>query len=310
MSSCQKDISYKGGKIKIVAQLNKYMVSNYLYLKFETSEKSLLYNLLEKYIHEKILMIGINRINETFNAFATEKGIMLNCSERKIFINIANVLSYLIKTKLSNKELDRVAASEANYNKLHKDISTFTAYISGKCPHVQKSLTNSGDKKLERLTDMLSKAEPKNIETAKIKNPYEYTKIDFSGSSREKLDLAICLEDVPFTIEGDKIKLLDPHSACAIVERSEFEFLQSKLKTFLICCGSPGTPSANDKDGSAYKKKCANILESLNAISHIMADIHGFNHSFKDVKDIQDGVNLDSKTKIKEVFKEVKKTFS
>ena len=309
MTSASKKISYKSGSVSIRAQMNKYIPSTFVYMRFDTSERSLLYNLLQKYIHEKTIGTGINRINEISYAYATERGIVFNCTERKILINIANILAYVEKTKLKNKELDRMTVETAKYKKLHNDCKSFDVFVSGKCPHVIRSLTGSGDKKIEKLIDMLNKVEAKDIDDMSSKKHIDLESIAYSGNSREKLDLAVILENVPFMIEGDKVKFIDPHSACAIVERSEFDYLQTKLKMFLISCGSPGTPSANDKGGKAYKEKCDNIVACLNSIAFIIADSHGFKHEFGSAKDIQDGVRAESKTKITEFFKETKKLF-
>lgn len=304
--SVSGNVKYSRGTISFNTQFNKFFSTNFLYLKFETTEKSLLYNILKKYLHEKTLFIGTNRINDIVSGFATTRGIVVNCTEKKIISNISNILAYINKTKLQTKELEKLTSKTANYNKLRKDCASFSVYISGKCQHIQKAISTPGDKKISHFVETLDKVEIKELEEQPVKTPYEEEVITFSGSSREKLDLTIALEDVPFVIEGDKIKLIDPHSLHIIIEKSEYEYLQAKLKSFLICCGTPGTPSANDAGGKAHKAKCAYILDCLNSVAFIMGDVHGFKHEFKDVKEITDGVLTDSKTKIKAVYKAAK----
>lgn len=311
MTQITKDIAYKNGSIKITAQMNKYLCSSFVYIKFETSEKNLLYNLLQKYIKEKTLFVGCNRINEISYSYATDNGIVINCSERKILINIANILSYLCKMNLKSKELERMTASVANYNKLHKDIMKCSVYITGKCPHIIRSLGNAGDKKIERFTTMLNNIEAKEMENNENKNPYISAEVSFNGDSRGKLDLCVMLENCAFTFKGDKVELYDSYTPSDIMRVSEFSsVMQSRLKTFLICCGTPGTPSANDEGGKQHAAKCKYILECLNALSFIVSDSHGFKHQFKDIKEVQDGVRTESKAQINTFFKDVKKLFN
>lgn len=304
--SVSGNVKYSRGNISFNTQFNKFFSTNFLYLKFETTEKSLLYNILKKYLHEKTLFIGTNRINDIVSGFVTTRGIVVNCTEKKIISNISNILAYINKTKLQTKELEKLTSKTANYNKLRKDCASFSVYISGKCQHIQKAISTPGDKKISHFVETLDKVDIKELEEQPVKAPYEEGIISFSGSSREKLDLTVALEDVPFVIEGDKIKLIDPHSLHVIIEKSEYEYLQGKLKSFLICCGTPGTPSANDTGGKAHKAKCAYILDCLNSVAFIMGDVHGFKHEFKDIKEITDGVLADSKAKIKAVYKAAK----
>ena len=311
MTQITKDLSYKNGSIKITAQMNKYLTTSITYLKFETTEKNLLYNILQKYIREKTLFIGTNRINEIYYAYATENGIVINCTERKIFTNIANIISYLSKMVLKSKELERLTVSNANYNKLHKDISNCSVYICGKCPHIIRTLGNAGDKKIERFITMMNGIEFKEIESVEVKNPYVPAEITFNGDSRGKIDLCVMLDNCAFTFKGDKVVLYDPCAPCDIMKMSEFStVMQSRLKTFLICCGTPGTPSANDEGGKAHAIKCKYILECLNALAFIVSDSHGFKHQYKDIKEIQDGVKTESKAQITTFFKDVKKLFA
>ena len=299
-SQANKTIDYKGGSIKLTAQYNKRLSNCYVYMKFNTTEKWLLYVILQKYIHEKVLFFGCNAVNEIYNAFATTNGIMFVCSEKKVLANIVNTLSYVCKTKLTKKELEQVYSSEANYNKLHKDVSSLSVYITGKTIHLIRAITNSDDKKLERFGDMLTNIQRKDIETAKAGNKEQHT-FKFSGSAREKLDLSIVLENSPFIFEKDEIVILDNTCPCHL--NNEYDYMQGKLKSFLVSCGSPGTPAANDTGAVKHKEKCKYIIECLNTMAFMVSDIHGFSFKFSDIKEIQEGVPADSKAKIRECLK-------
>ena len=299
-SLVEKTISYNNGSIKFSAQFNKRLSNCFTYIKFNTSEKRLLYVILQKYIHEKVLFYGCNLINDIYNAIATTNGILFVSSEKKILTNIANILAYICKTKLSRTELKQVMAKTANYNKLHNDVLSFSVYTTGKVIHIIRSITNSDDKKLDKFGEMLGKIQRKDIETADINNE-EVETFKFNGNDRNKLDLSIVLENVPFVFNKDEIILLS-HS-CHCVCNTGYDYMQSKLKVFLNSCGSPGSPAANDEGGVKHKEKCRYILECLNYMTFIISDLHGFSYKFNNIKEITDGVSADSKTKIKECLK-------
>ena len=298
-----KSIKYKDGNIKLSVQYNKKLSNCYVYMKFDTSEKWLLYVLLQKYIHEKVLHYGCNTVNEIIDSTATTNGIMFVCSEKKVLSNIVNTITYLCKTKLAKKELDKVCDQSANYSKLHKDVKNLSVFVTGKTVHLLRALTNSDDKKMDRFSDMLSNIQDKDIETAKCGNK-EINKHTFNGNTREKLDLSVYFGMSPFVFEKDELILLEP-CPCNFV--TDYDFIQSRLKSFLVSCGSPGTPAANDTNGSKFAAKCKYILECLNTMTFIVADLHGFSYKFNDIKEIQNGVLSDSKAKIRECLKSLNK---
>lgn len=299
-SLVEKTVSYKGGSIKLSAQYNKKISNCFVYMKMKTTEKWLLNVILQKYIHEKVLNYGCNAANEMYNAMATTNGIMFVCSEKKVFPNVVNTLSYICKTKLSKKELDKVLSNSADYNKLHKDMSDVSVYITGKSIHIIRALSNADDKKMDRLGEMLANIQHKDIETATITTK-ERPIFKFDGSTREKLDLSLVLENMPFVFDGNDVVLLD--SVCPCHYNNGYDYAQGKLKSFLVSCGSPGSPAANDKDGSKHKAKCKYILECLNAMTFIVSDLHGFSYKFSNIEDIQKGVSADSKAKIRDFMK-------
>lgn len=294
-----KSINYKGGSVKITAQHNKRLSNCYVYMKFNTSENWLLNVLLQKFIHEKVLIFGCNMVNEIYNAVASPNGIMFACSEKKVLANIVNTLSYICKTKLNKKELDKLFTAEANYNKLHKDVKTFSVHITGKAVHLIRAFSNSDDKKIERFGEMLNNVQTKDFDTAKAGNREQHS-VKFSGNAREKLDLSIVLEDAPFVFEKDEIIFLEP---CPCKFINDYDYMQGKLKSFLVSAGSPGTPAANDTGATKHKAKCKYILECLNSMAYILSDLRGFSFKFSNIEEIQKGVLVESKAKIRDCLK-------
>ncbi len=307
-TQAEKNINFKGGKLKISAQYNKRLSNCFLYVKFNTKQKGLLFVLLNKFIHEKVLFYGCNSINEIYNAFATPNGIIIVCSEKKAYANIANILAYLCKTKITKKEAENTCETTINYNSLHKDIMNFEAYITGKTIHIIRTLSNSGDKKLEKFSEMLGSIQVKDFDIMEVKNSCESCIIepDNKLNDREKLDFTLLMETTPFIFEGNKLILYD---WCA-VHKLDYEYMQSCLKTFLISCGSPGSPAANDEGGKKHKAKCKYIMECLNFMCFIVSDSHGFNFKFNDIEDIKNGVSSDSKTTIRQLYKTMKEAFN
>lgn len=299
-SLVEKTVSYKGGSIKFSAQYNKKISNCFTYIKFNTTEKYLLYVILQKFIHEKVLFYGCNLVNEIYNAVATTNGIMFVSSEKKVLANIVNILAYVCKTKLSKAELKQVMSKTVNYNKLHNDVNSFSVYTTGKTIHIIRALSNADDKKMDKFGEMLSKIQKKDIETANTSYEEKET-FKFDGNSRNKLDLAVFLENIPFIFNKDEIILLS--SCCPSTCNNGFDYAQNKLKAFLVSCGSPGSPAANDDGDKKYAEKCKYILECLNYITFIIADLHNFSHKFNSIKEIQDGVSSDSKAKIRECLK-------
>ena len=298
----EKNISFKGGSIKFSAQFNKKLSNIFVYLKFDTTEDGLLYKLLQKYIHEKVLIYGCNTINEIYNALATSKGIMFCSSEKKIWPNIVNIIAYLNKAKLNNKEAENIDANVANFTKLHKDVMNFSVYATGKTIHIIRALSNADDKKIPALKKALEAIVPAKIDNIDITKGTIHT-FDFDGDNRAKLDLAVALEDTPFVFDGKDIKLL---SSCPCQMNIKYEYLRNKLKSYLVSCGSPGSPAANDEGATKYKAKCKYILECLNYMTFMVSDIHGFKYEFKNIDEIKNGVISENVQKIKKLMKSVK----
>ena len=308
MTISTKNLKLSGGSLDITVQFNKRLVCCFVYLKFTTTEKSLLYNLLTKYIHEKVVFKGANAVNEIYNAIASDNGILLSCSEKKLIPNIINIFSYLSKTKLTSKEAQNLFSNKADYNKLHKDIKNFKVVITGKTRNILKAISNANDKKIEKLIVGLNNVEAKDIEATNVKGGDEPITISYEASDKEKFDLAILLEDTPFKFVNDKFVPIDKHTLCETCTKFNFDYGLSKIKAFFNSCGSPGVPAANDKGGKKYGEKCKYILECLNTLTFMISDLHGFKYKVNDVKELSTcGLQPDSRAKMRQLVKEIEK---
>ena len=299
-------IKYSKGSLDIVCQFNKRLIGCFMYLKFKTSEKSLLYNLLVKYIHEKIIGVGCNAVNEIYSAKATTNGILISCSEKKIIPNIINIYAYLMKTKLSSKEVKNLCCQQCDYDKLHSDIVSFSVYITGKVRNLLKALQNKTDKKIDKIAQSLDNVEPKPFGKCENKQDSELIKLDYKSSPKEKLDLALLLEDTPFTFDGDKLVAIDKHTLCEIDVKFKYDYALGKIKNFFNSCGSPGSPAANDNGQVKYKAKCEYILECLNMLCLMVSDLHGFTYKLSNVEDLKKvSPTSESRDKMKTLHKQI-----
>lgn len=303
----KSSIKYSNGAVDVSCQFNKRLALCFLYLRFDTSEKSLLYVLLKKYIHEKVTGISCNAVNEIYSAQCTSNGIVVTCSEKKIIPNIINIFAYLMKTKLSSKEHDNLTCATAKYSKLHNDLKSFSVFITGKTRNISRAFANSGDKKITKIVSSLDNVQPKDIEDVSVKHPAELVRFDFKGSGFDKVVLALMLEDTPFVFAGDKIICIDKHTPCDIDLRFHYDYVLGKVKNFFNSCGAPGVPAANDTGGAKHKEKCANILECLNSMLFILSDLHGFSYKVDKADSIK-GLSITPDLRSK--LTELKKTLS
>lgn len=309
MTKTNASIKYSKGSINIVCQFNKRLIGCFMYIKYKTTEKSLLYNLLLKYIHEKVNVFGCNVVNEVYSAKATTNGILVSCSEKKIINNIINIYAYLMKTKLSSKEIKNICCHQCDYDKLHSDIVNFSVYITGKTRNLVKTFQNKSDKKIDKIIQSMDNVEPKQLGKCENKQSYDIEKIDYKSTPKEKMDLTLYLEYSPFVFDGDKIVTIDKHSLCDISLKFNYDYLLSKIKNFFNSCGSPGLPAANGDGEAKYKAKCAYLLECLNMLCFIVSDIHGFSYKINNVEDLKSvAPTAESKEKMKSLHKQIMST--
>ena len=306
MTKVETSIKYSHGDVKITCQFNKRLVGCFMYMKFNTSEQSLLYNLLTKYIHEKVINFGCNLVNEIYSAKATTYGILISCSEKKITSNIINIFAYLMKTKLSSKEVKNVCCKQCDYNKLHKDITSFSVFITGKTRNLIKNLENKSDKKIDKVIQGLDNIEPKDFGSCENKQFDEVVKLDYKSSPKEKMDLTLLVEDTPFVFSGDKLVAIDNHTLCELSTKFNYDYMLGKIKNFFNCCGSVGSPAANDEGQVKFKAKCEYLLECLNMFTFIVSDLHGFSYKITSCDELKNITpTIDSRNKLKELAKEL-----
>ena len=304
MTKIDTTIKYNHGSVDLVCQFNKRLIACFVYMKFKTSEQSLLYNLLTKYIHEKVIGFGCNVVNEIYSAKATTQGILISCSEKKVIPNIINIFSYIMKTKLTSKETNNVCCSQCDYDKLHKDVVSFSVYITGKTRNLLKTFANKSDKKIDKIIQSLNNIEPKQFDSCKVKSFEQPTHLDYSASAKEKMDLVLVMEDTPFVFNNNKIIAIDKHTLCQMFTKFRYDYMLGKIKNFFNSCGSAGTPAANDDGQTKYKSKCEYLLECLNILCFMVSDLHGFSYKVNSVDDLkQSAPSTDSRNKMKTLYK-------
>ena len=295
-----KNIKYSHGNIKINYLYNKKSSATYIAMIYNTKQNMLLYYLLEKFISEKVLINGLNINNHIMNAYATSYGIFLIIPDNKVFSVIQQIQRYLLTGELNQQQAKLIG--NGSYEKLHKDIYSFTIYITGKCRLTDKSLT-SKDKKIENLIKNLDIIIEKNIDDFDFNGKYDNETINCGKlNNYSKLMFCICYDNIPFVFDNDKIIMLNPSSLENIKERSVFKnIFQGKIKSFQTQFGNIGTPSAQDKSGEKHKEKCKLLFNSVNIISEMISELHGFSFKFNKIDDIRtvDSFSLTEMKKIK-----------
>lgn len=287
LEEISKKISYKNGSVNITALHNKKWQDTLMYLKFETKQKELLNMLLQQFINSKVLIEGFNMNNNIINAFSTNNGIVIIIPEKRIISNIINIYGYLQKSVIKGEQLKYV--SDGNYKNLSKDIMDFDVYITGKCKNFSRALSNSGDKKLTRITDGLENVNIKDRENFTTDND---KKLNFGNNipielkGEEMMDLAVFLKGIPFIITNKELIPLAKDSLCKLRNKLIFKnTIQEQLKSWKSQCGSIGSPPSNDKGN--YKKKVQYILNCMNFMTFIISDLYGFNFEYKNENDLR-----------------------
>lgn len=278
-------------EVKFDVLHNKKFQSSVIYVRFNTTETTLLSLLLQKYCSEKVLTCGVNQNNNIYSAIPGQTSIVLFAPENKIVQNILFLFSYLHKTKLNS--LQSKLCKSGSYSKLCSDISKFSVNITGKCKNFAAALTNTAPK-IERFKQSLSTIAC--VARDDISNndaKFDLHEITFDDcNSNVALYLSIVLGSTPCTItqSGKTVKLtvLCENGRELVHELSLWkDTFQAKIKSFLTQSGSVGSPSANDKGGVAFKAKCKHLLECENELAFIYSDVRGFTHTFKDVDELK-----------------------
>ena len=283
-------LSFKGGNVEIEAQHNKKFQCAVLFVEFNTSQKDLLCLLLQKYIEEKRLGVGLNMNNAIYAAISGESSIALFVPENKLCNNIALLVSYLHKSHLTSQQSKYIKSG--NYDKLSSDIQAFNVIVTGKCKTFIAALKSNATK-INNLKAQLSAIEPKKREsftTSNITDSCYGTEIKCDlSSSNAKLYASILLEEIPAKITSSGITLLCTDGTVSKLSGKLLfkDVLQGKVKSFLTQTGAVGTPAANDTNGTKFKAKSAYILDCENCLAEIYSKLRGFSYSFSSAEDLK-----------------------
>lgn len=284
--SITSDLKIKGGNIHVSAVHNKKFQCALLHIDFKTDEKTLLTYLLQKYVCEKRLCVGLNMNNAITSAIVGETSIALFVPENKLTQNISLLYTYLHKSHLSTQQAKQCGSG--NYKKLCNSLRNFDVTITGKCKNFIQAVKNNAPK-IENLINQINSVEAKEREAFSYNTTSTERSVDLNDfDSTAQLYLAICVEDIPCRITKNKITFLSNHGYERFEEKMMWkDVLQAKVKSFLTQTGSVGTPSSNDKGGEKFKAKCKNILTCENTLCSIIGKLHGVKHSFSDVNELK-----------------------
>lgn len=278
----KKTITFKNkGSVSIEGLHNKRFIFSLVYIHFDTNEKDLLNGLLQKFIHEKVLIDGVNINNGIVSASATENGIVFMLPEAKIISVITQIFTYLNKATLNSRQKKYMKSGD--YDSLEKDIREFEILITGKCKNFSRALLNSDDKKLQKLTENLNNVESKKREKFTTDDPIVLKNIPFNTSSQEDImDIIVFLKDSSFIISGNEIIPMTCDTNGKIANKLVYtDTINGQLKSWKNQCGSIGKPASNDKDATKWKSKSDNILKSMNFITKIYSSLHSFKFTYQ-----------------------------
>ena len=295
------DVKIKNGNIKIDATHNKKFQTAVLFVEFDTSQKTLLSLLLQKYAHEKCLFTGVNMNNGMYSVITGETSIFMLIPENKITQNISLLYAYISKAHLTAQQAKLCGSGD--YNKLSSDIKKFDVIVTGKCKNFINALKNNAPK-IVNMVNQIDAISPKDrdaIDVTKVDSCIGKT-INLNGLSKEAmLYLSICMENVPCKITKDKLTLLSKNGTSELDEKLMWkDAFQGKVKSFLGQTGAVGSPSANDTDGKKFKAKSEMILKCENILASIFSKLRGFDFSFSNVSELKK-VNSESMSKVKSI---------
>ena len=303
-----KEIPFDNGNISMTCQFNKTLSLCIVYINFKTTEDSLLYVLLQCYIHEKVLFNGCNLSNEIYYAYATTRGIVFACSEKKVKNNIVNIFGFLARKTLKVTEQKQTTVSCLRYNKLRKDIRKMNVYVIGKCIHWMRAIgSGSNETKVAALVAAMNRVVTKVTDDVEVKEHGSFPFVEYNVDARRKLDLTLALENVDFVFNGRGIQFLEPHEVLG--NKLMFSYPAAKIHSFFVSCGTiPKFPAANDVGGKKHAAKKKYVIECLNSLLFIVTDVRGFSFEIKNEKDIEMRLEPESNKRIKELRKSILKS--
>lgn len=283
-----KRISSKLFNINLSATVNPKAFLTTILFEFNTKENDLLNALLYKYKNEKYSLGGSNLNNKICSIVLGDSCICMTVAPEYVYQNIVLLLSYLHKTEIDTYAIKHISG---DYDTLMKDISNVKITIVGKT----KRIITAIDKLEERIKDGLDKIKTKSRKAVSgNKNEDTYSVTIDTSDDLTLLYISFILGDIAcsFSKSCDKTKLSFLHKEDMAkfeekVRSKERIIYQTQVRSFLTQSGSIGTPSAQDTDGSKFKKKVENILSSENTYAYIYSHLRGFNYKFKSSDDLK-----------------------
>ena len=198
-----KQIKSKLFDVKLSATVNPKAYLATIFFEFDTSEKSLLNGLLNKYKYEKVSGVEFNPNNNIYSCILGDCCIVINVPQEKITQNIALLLSYLAKSECKGKGAAHISGK---YDKMMKDIKNVKVTISGKV----KRFVAKIDSMAEKLSDSLDKISEKARNEAKGKETRSIrTASILDVNDDAMMYLSVILGDISckFTKSGGNLKI-------------------------------------------------------------------------------------------------------
>ena len=294
-----KTVKYEYGTITFRALFNKKHPLATVFIHYKSTERRLLYVILEKFINEK-LTLGFNPNNNIPQAVCTTEGILMKVQDSKIFSVIQQVQRYVCNTFLNT--LQSNLAEKGNYQNLYKSINSFDVFIVGGCRNTEKALAGVKPRKLELFVKGLNATTYKEKDDFNMAHKYEPVEIETGlNTPLERMMFIASYGSLPYTFKGSKIVCLNPSVPELLKHVSIFKnIFQAKVKTFQTSFGNIGSPSANDKDGKKFKEKCALILASESLLSEMYATLHRVEFRYKSLDELKQ-VDPEAMKKVKAI---------
>lgn len=264
MSNYSGTVDFDKGSFTVKACHNSKIQSTQLLISFNTTEHELLNELLKKFKAEKFTSIGTNLNNKVDQMVCKNSCIFVVLPEAKVLAFIYVLYQYLLTKNISSFSVKNCITKSQSYTKLHKDISKFAVYITGKCKNTCAKLGEGSAKAVVALKSNLKAAKVKDYPDIKPGSTESYFKeFEASGSDLEKLYFVIFCQQFDFYFNKNKIVASEQ-------TKKEMEFyikenggmIRSVVVSFIRQCGNLATDDA---------------VKRVNAIVEIISILHGIN---------------------------------
>ena len=273
------NVSIGNGSIKFMTSHVAKVASTQLFIKFDTSEKMLLDELLHRFKNEKFMDVGTNPNNKVDAMTVNNNCIFAVLPEAKIFSFLQVVHKYLLTASISAASIKSCITKNQSYSKLHSDIKNgYDCIVTGKCKNFTLKLHNKSPA-ISTFTSKMKAIVAKKMEDIKVTKAAEpfYKSYACSGSDMAKLYFAIFCSQYEFVFSGNNI----------VTDERTYEMLkqhireyggvsQGLIKAFLSQCGKKLTKAAaNDTGGKKMREKNETALYNLNIMLRIMCHMYG-----------------------------------